>query len=368
MSMFYMPVKVFEEDNAVINHAHEIASFGRKALLVTGARSAKACGAYDDVCRALESENTGFVLFDRVEENPSIETVMEARDFGLREGADFVIGIGGGSPLDAAKAIALMMCKADKDISYLYGPDGDSSSLPVVAVPTTCGTGSEVTAVSVLTNTPKQIKKSIPHKLFAQLALIDGKYLKAAPKNVLANTAFDALTHLIECYLNTKSTPYSRMCVDAGLKTWAESLCVLKGEKEANDMDRMNMMRASMFAGMSIAHTGTSLPHGLSYALTTHLGVRHGKATAYFTAGYLAEADEADRDYLLRTAGFASLEDFRQVFHSACGPLDIPENELRRVLDLSVEETAANPAKLSAVPFAAGPDTVRRIAYYELEH
>ena len=368
MASFYMPVRVYEEENAVISHAGEIAGYGKKALLVTGRTSAKRCGAYEDVCRTLDSCGTGHVLFDRVEENPSIETIMAGRDFGLQEGADFVIGIGGGSPLDAAKAIALMMCKADKGISYLYEPDGDSRALPVVAVPTTCGTGSEVTPVSVLTNTPKKMKKSIPHKLFPQIALIDGRYLKAAPAGLLANTAFDALTHLVESRLNVKASEYSRMCVDAGLKNWAKSLPVLRGEKEPDDADRMNMMRASMMAGMAIAHTGTSLPHGLSYALTYHLGIPHGKATAYFTAGYLSAASAKERGYILTTAGFASLDDFREVYHQACGPLNVSEEELRRILELGVQETGATPSKLAASPFQVDAQKLQEMAYYELEH
>jgi alcohol dehydrogenase len=202
-----MPVPVFEEHDAVRNHAADFKKFGRKALIVTGRSSAKKNGAYDDVTSALDVQGITHVLFDEVEENPSIETVMKARDLGVREQADFVVGIGGGSPLDAAKAISLMIRHADKDISYLYSPDGGSEALPIVAVPTTCGTGSEVTPVSVLTNTPKGIKKSIPHKLFPQLALIDGKYLGFAPERVLACTAFDALTHLVESELNSKMTP-----------------------------------------------------------------------------------------------------------------------------------------------------------------
>ena len=368
MSGFYMPVRVIEENEAVLNHAAEISAPGKKALIVTGRHSAFQNGSYKDVCEALDSTGTEYVCFSEVEENPSIETIMKARDFGLQEKADFVIGIGGGSPLDAAKAIALMIRHADKGIDYLYSPDGDSSALPVIAVPTTCGTGSEVTGVSVLTNTPKGVKKSIPHSLFPVLALLDGKYLASAPQSVLANTAFDALTHLIESGLNAKASPYSNMCVDAGLKTWALSQPVLRGERTPDQNDFRNMLRASAFAGMSIAHTGTTLPHGLSYPLTVKLGVPHGKATAYFTAGYLSNASAKACGYLLGTAGFSSIDDFRAVFHNACGPVDANEERLREVLDAAIVETAANPAKLALAAYPVDRELLRAIAYYELEH
>lgn len=107
--VFDIPVKIIEEKGAVKNHGAELASFGKKALIVTGRHSAKSSGALDDVCDALKTEGTGWALFDRVEENPSVDTVMAGRDLGLKEGCDFVIGIGGGSPMDAAKAIAFMM-------------------------------------------------------------------------------------------------------------------------------------------------------------------------------------------------------------------------------------------------------------------
>ena len=161
MSIFYMPVKVYEETNVIQNHAKEIAAFGKKALIVTGRRSAFANGSYADLTKALEQEGVSFAVYSEVEENPSVHTIMKARDFGVSEKVDFVIGIGGGSPLDASKAIALMIKKADKGADYLYKPDGDSKALPIVAIPTTCGTGSEVTPVSVLTDTEKQVKKDL---------------------------------------------------------------------------------------------------------------------------------------------------------------------------------------------------------------
>ena len=130
MAMFYMPVKVYEESEAVLNHAADIAKFGKKALIVTGRRSAYANGSYDDIIAALAGNGVDHVVFNEVEENPSVNTIMKARDFGIAQGADFVIGVGGGSPLDASKAIALMIKKADKDASYLYKPDGADRGYP----------------------------------------------------------------------------------------------------------------------------------------------------------------------------------------------------------------------------------------------
>ena len=202
---FYIPTKVYHEDGAVLNHSAEIASLGRKAFIVTGKSSAVKTGALDDVIKALESNDTDYILYDKIEENPSVEAIMEATDTGRGHGADFVIGIGGGSPMDAAKAIALMVQNRDTAEEVLY-KELKIKALPVAEVPTTCGTGSEVTPYAILTRNDKKTKQSIKHRIYPSVACIDAKYLKYAPVSVIRNTAIDALCHLIESYFNKKST------------------------------------------------------------------------------------------------------------------------------------------------------------------
>ncbi|MBQ8083107.1 MAG: iron-containing alcohol dehydrogenase, partial [Clostridia bacterium] len=178
---FYMPTRVYEETDCVAMHAAELAALGTKAMLVTGRHSAKANGSEADVTTALAARGVPFVIFDEIEENPSVETVMKARNVAVREGVDFFVGIGGGSPMDAAKAIALMAKNPEKDESILFETDPEASRYPVAAVPTTCGTGSEVTGVSVLTIHEKKTKSSIAYRIFPALALVDAKYLEHAP-------------------------------------------------------------------------------------------------------------------------------------------------------------------------------------------
>ena len=214
---FLMPTLVYSEENCVLNHSAELAALGSRALIVTGKRSARRCGAFADVTAALDKHGVSWVEFAEVEENPSVETVMRARQVGCKVKADFVIGIGGGSPMDAAKAIALMIRHPDRDWDYLYDKTAETTTLPIAEIPTTAGTGSEVTAVSVLTRHDIHVKGSIPHKIFADLALIDGKYVSGAPAQILANTTMDALCHLYESYIHTAATDFSRMCAEAGI-------------------------------------------------------------------------------------------------------------------------------------------------------
>lgn len=396
---FYMPVRVYEEKECVKHHPEVFAACGKKALLVTGRRSAERNGSLGDVCDVLDGQGIGHVLFREVEENPSVATVMRARDFGVSENVDFVVGIGGGSAMDAAKAITLMIRHRERDASYLY-ENADSDRLPLILVPTTCGTGSEVTPVSVLTIEEKRTKGSTPHRLFADYALIDGRYLAYAPEKVIRNTAIDALGHLFESYLNADATDYSRMCVDAGLKVWSRSRDVLlrsaaishdvtvlpeskdgtasavTGEKDGaakgalSDESRIyraedysNLMRASTLAGMAIAQTGTSLPHGLSYPITYDLHMAHGRAIGYFEAGYLSCAPEEESRYLLNTAGFENLADFQDFYEAMCGNERIPDEELEHAVDM----LAGDPGKLAKAPFRCDRTVLRRIAFWTRE-
>ena len=139
---YYIPTKVYQEIDAVKVHAEELAGYGSYALIVTGKYSARANGALADVEAALDAYGKKHVQYDGIEENPSVETVMKATEFGKRNGVDFVIAIGGGSPMDAAKAIAIMLANPEKDAEYLYESAAHTKALPVVTIPTTCGTGS----------------------------------------------------------------------------------------------------------------------------------------------------------------------------------------------------------------------------------
>jgi alcohol dehydrogenase len=170
-----MPVKIHLEKNAVKNHAAELSALGSKALIVTGRSSSAKNGSLSDVTDALKSTGISYEIFNEVEANPSVATVMKARDLGVLTACDMVIGVGGGSSLDAAKVISLMMYHKDADESFLFDASAPNTAYPIAAVPTTCGTGSEVTAVSILTLHEQKTKSSTPHKIFPDLALIDGK-------------------------------------------------------------------------------------------------------------------------------------------------------------------------------------------------
>lgn len=343
---FYIPTQIFTETDCVKHHAGLLAGGGTKALLVTGRGSALKTGAYEDVTGALSEHGVDFCVFDRIEENPSVETVAEAAAFGLSQGADFVVGIGGGSPLDAAKAIALMMANPDKDSEILY-KKCELSALPVYAVPTTAGTGSEATPYAILTLHNEKTKRGIAHRIFPAAAFADPKYLAFAPQQVLCNTAVDALGHIAESYFNTKATHYSRMLCEYALGLWRD------GSPSSRSL-------ASTMAGMAISHTGTSIPHGLSYFLTYEHGDAHGKAVGVFLVPYLRHVPAQDEVlHFLNLMGLSSLRELETLLLSMIGTASVAKEEETRY----ISSLLSNQAKLANCPYAA--DTAVLTDFFE---
>ena len=340
----FNPTKVYSEETCVIAHGKELRALGSKAMIVTGRHSAVKTGALADVQQALGE--TPYVVFDQIEENPSIETVMAARAIAIAENVDFFIGIGGGSPMDAAKAIALMAANPEEDEAILYTAKA-LPHFPVACVPTTCGTGSEVTPYAILTRHALQTKKSISHKIFPVLALLDAKYLKTMSRTGLINTCVDALSHLLESYLNTNTNELNRLYSRQGFALWAEYKDRLL-EDTLEDADFTRMLHASMVAGLAITHTGTSLPHGLSYSVTYAQGIPHGRAVGMFLGGFVASyGDQEEACDAVRMLGFESTAAFRSYMNRLLGKVEVPA----ACLDTAADAILSDPGKLKNYPF-----------------
>ncbi len=339
----YLPTKVYSEAGCVKRHARELCALGAKAMIVTGRRSAVKTGALQDVKDALGQ--TPCVVFDEIEENPSVETVVKAANLAKEQGVDFVIGIGGGSPMDAAKAIALLAANPN-ETEEIYYVSKQLPHLPVVCVPTTCGTGSEVTPYAVLTRHKLRTKKSISHRIFPELALLDAHYLAFMSRTGLINTCVDALAHLLESWLNVGSNDLNRLYTREGLRLWGSFRDRLL-EDLLQRGDHEMMLHASMLAGMAISHTGTSLPHGLSYCITYEMGVPHGRAVGMFLGGFVESyADQAEAKEAVRLLGFGSPSEFRGYMNRLLGEVPVSQELLRQTAKILLED----PTKLKNYP------------------
>ena len=368
---FFVPTNIYIENDCVKNHADLLCAIGQRALIVTGQHSAAANGSLNDETNVLNTGDIPYLIFSEVEENPSTDTVEKATEIAHKFNADFIIGIGGGSAIDAAKAVALLLVNPDINADEIHNaPSHPRNHAPVVAVPTTCGTGSEVTPVSIITNHKINLKKSIPHVIFPELALVDGKYLASAKKRLIVNTAVDALAHMVESILNVKSNLLNRMCPEYGLKLWGEIKYALlldcdNGDKNgaapnATAIDAIlyeKLMLTSTIAGMSIAQTSTAVPHGMSYDLTLHAGIPHGPAVGYFLAAYLEVCNKfvpQDVEKILSLLGLKNAEEFREMLCKLIGTCTVTR-EMRNQFAAAMKE---NHSKLDLVPGKITPEDI----------
>lgn len=290
---YYMPTRVIMGDNCIIENSDIFKTLGKKALIVTGAGSAKKNGSEKDVKAALDSAGISYLLFDKVMSNPTISCVYEGASFAKENGADFVIAIGGGSPMDAGKAIALL---AAQDIApeNLFSGKYENKVLPMAFVPTTAGTGSEVTQYSILTNDKAQTKTSIASDLiFPEIAFLDPKYMEKLSVTTTINTAIDALSHAVEGMLSVRASVVSNALAAESISLIMgcvpELLKALKSGPEASldPTTREQLLNASLLAGMVIAQTGTTAVHAMGYSLTYFKDIDHGRANGILLGEYL---------------------------------------------------------------------------------
>ena len=277
-----MPARLFTGKGCVLSHASDIAYFGDRCLIVTGRSAAKKSGALDDVIKALEKTCVSYEIFDGIGSNPAIEKCMEAAEKARAFNAQFIIGIGGGSPLDAAKATAVFAANEGLDEKIFYSKNWPDIPLPVVLVGTTAGTGSEVTKVSVLTDSLKKKHSIHDDAIFASLSLGDPSYTMTLPLKVTLSTGIDILAHCAESYFNKNANDISRATAISGIKLLYEPLMKAQSGKELLFDDREALYNASILGGLSINITGTCFPHNMGYYLTETLGVPHGFASAAF--------------------------------------------------------------------------------------
>ncbi|OON93135.1 MAG: hypothetical protein ATN31_01000 [Candidatus Epulonipiscioides saccharophilum] len=345
--IFEMPTTIISGDEC-INKNSTLLKKGNKALIVTGKSSAKKNGAYKDITSALDKEGIKHELFDEVEENPSLETLEKAKKMAID--IDFVIGIGGGSPLDAAKGIAIMIKHPEIDAQHLIGgPKLDA--IPVIAIPTTAGTGSEVTQYAIFTDHKRGTKINYGHKVFPEIAFLDVKYMMDMPLGITRYTALDALSHLVESYLNTKSNIISEMYVKTGLELLSKCLEALTNADICKDV-REKLLLASTYGGIAIAQTGTSLPHTCGYSLTYYENMPHGASNAILYRAYLKSFKKPENQervkQILKYLGVSSIDQLGDIIEPLLEEYKVKCS--KEQLQKYVEITFANKLKLANHP------------------
>jgi 1,3-propanediol dehydrogenase/alcohol dehydrogenase len=328
VTYFQSPSRIVSGPGAVTHTGPEAVRFGTRALVVTGRGSSRKSGALDAVTLSLENAGVTPVVFDQVPSDPDVLTVENGAIIARKAGCDVIVALGGGSPMDAAKGISVVLGN-NAPVSDFEFKQPEKQGPPIIAVPTTAGTGSEITRISVITDTERKVKMVLQGPtLIPTVAVLDPELTYSMPPDFTAATGMDALTHAVEAYLSSLATPLTDIHALAAIRLIAEALipATLNGK---NAEAREKMLLGQMEAGYAFGNASTCLVHSMSRPLGAHFGVPHGKANAMLLATVmefnrpaaperfvrLAEAlGENVEGLSVREAGMAAVDALRTIF------------------------------------------------------
>lgn len=234
------------------------------------------------IIEILETIQLDYVIYSSVQADPPEHIVLDAVQFAKNEKADIVLGFGGGSSLDVAKVIAVLAHPEQQHtLQDLYGiNNAENPRLPLFLVPTTAGTGSEVTPISIVTTGETTKTGIVSPVLFADVAILDATFTQNLPAQITAATGIDAMVHAIEAYTSKiKKNPYADMLAKQALRLLNDNLSLVLADGQ-NLAARQNMLVGSMLAGQAFANAPVAAAHALAYPLGGHFHISHGHSNA----------------------------------------------------------------------------------------
>src|SRR6056297_1756295 len=342
---FFVPVEIFFGKDKISELSELITS---SPVLIVSDPTLKKIGLVDQIKEATGGQTEMFE-FCEVEPNPSCATVNKGTEYAKKIGAKTVIGFGGGSAIDSAKAISCLLDSDSRLQDYLFnGKQIEKRNTKLIAIPTTSGTGSEVTNVGVYTDKDKGQKKPLVSEFFwPDIALLDPLLTISMPARVTATTSLDAFTHAIEAYWADSSQPLSKLLSMESMKLIIENLETAFNHPK-DYMAREKLLFASLLAGISFAQTRTTILHALSFPLTNNYNLEHGFACALalpqlikINYGFLKEP----MDTLVRYLGIDSVENLadrmKEIMENVNAPttlreIGIKQNDLERLAETTL--------------------------------
>lgn len=359
MAEFRLPGKIIAGGHAMEEAAALLPEYGRKALVVTGKHVA--CSSMmEELQKALKEQGLEYQVYDGITGEPTDTMIEEGVRIYRETGCDFCIGIGGGSPLDSAKAIGAMITNPGKIADY-NGKTIMEPLPPVVAIPTTAGTGSEATKFTIITDTEKNIKMLLKGEaLLPVLAIVDYRFSLSSPPSVTAATGLDALTHAVEAYTSIKAQPLSDVYALSAVRRilrWLPEAWKDGSSQEA----RKEMALAALEAGICINNSSVTIVHGMSRPIGALFHVPHGISNAMLLTVCLREVADAALDRfaaLGRAVGAAceadtdhrAAEEFLNRLEEICRICQVPtlkeygvgEEEYRNAIEKMTEDALAS--------------------------
>lgn len=287
---YYLPVNLIFGEGTSEQAGEECKKYGKKVLIVTGENSTKKTGLLDRIIGQIKKAEISYVLYNKVPQNPLTTTAIEGALLAKQENCDVVLGLGGGSAMDTAKAIAFLAVNNGDISDYIYGQLSSNSALPIILVPTTCGTGSEGNGFAVLTNPETKDKKSLRcNAIIAKSSIVDPLLMTTMPKDILATVGFDAFCHCMEAYLSFSSQPITDSLALNGMKYIA--LALPRVYKDYGDIESWAALSlGSTYGGMAINTAGVTLLHGMEHPVSGLYNVTHGKGLAALAPVVLEES------------------------------------------------------------------------------
>lgn len=275
---FFIPRKIITGEDALAAAGDRIANMGKKALIVCGPNVRKMAAA-EKVMEELEKRETAYAVYSDITGEPTDRMIDNGARVYLEEACDFLIGIGGGSPLDAMKAIALKAVCGGEMADYM-GVSVEAKLPPMAAVPTTAGTGSEATQFTIITDTKNDVKMLLKGESFMpDLAVVDPEFSVSAPRGVTASTGLDALTHAVEAYTSRKAQPLTDIFAVSAVRRIFQNLPEAY-ENGSSRNARKEMALAALEAGIAFNNASVTIVHGMSRPIGALFHVPHGTSNA----------------------------------------------------------------------------------------
>lgn len=356
---YNLPVNIIFGRGRVSEIGSEVLKYGETALIVTGKNSTKKTGLLDRTIKLLNESGIKTIVFDKVEQNPLTTTAYEGAELAKKEKCDVVVGLGGGSIMDAAKAIAFITLNEGDVSDYIFGKKSSDKALPIILVPTTCGTGSEGNGFAVLTNPDNNDKKSLRcNAIVAKASIIDPELMTTMPKHILASVGFDALCHNMEAYLSKNEQPLTTIMALQGIELIGKNLVKVYNDKD--DMEAFEKITwASTLGGMVINTAGVTAPHGMEHPASGLKNIVHGRGLAALTPVIYEESISAAPEkfaMISRLLGGSDENDCVQVIRNLLKDIDL-ETTLREqgINEDDIDWMAENCLKVSAAGMKSHP-------------
>lgn len=332
----------------------------KKVLIITdeGIRNA---GLLDSLLEGLQSKNIEYFIYDKTVPNPTDENIIETADLYNKNRCDAIIGFGGGSPLDCAKGTAAVIGTGSKNIKKYQGLMKIRKKLPpVIAVPTTAGTGSEGTIATVITDSENQMKYAVSDMvLLPEAAVLDASLTTGLPPKITAHTGMDALSHVVESYTNLSNTSETRNMSEKAVELIFQNL--KKAYHDGEDITaRNNMQYAAYLAGRAFTRAYVGNIHAMAHQIGAKYPMTHGEANAVIMPHIMEEYGEAVYEDLAKLADCAgvsntgeanevkarkfiqNIRDLNQELGIGQNIPEIEETDLDEMIEYSFDE--ANPA------------------------